>query len=117
MYTRMGSLGGPWDAQLMECFDDIGLCCLAMVCPSCLLAHERAVLNYKNCSPADALIMSVCLPCSVNTIRNDIKAKYGIYDEPVWDCLAATCCIPCGVTQHHRQMTLHGDTPGGPCMA
>ena len=116
MYTRMGSVGGPWDTQLLECLEDPNLCCTVLWCPGCMLAQQKSVLSYKECSSGDAALMCVCLPCCVSATRNDIKAKYGILDEPFADYAAACCCATCAVSQQHRQMKLHGDTPGGPCM-
>jgi len=116
MYTRMGSLGGPWDTQLLECLEDITLCCTVLFFPGCMLAHQKSVLTYTECSPGDAALMCLCLPCCIYSTRNDIKAKYGILDEPCFDCAATFCCASCAIAQQHRQMRLHGDTPGGPCM-
>eukprot|EP00992_Anisonema_acinus_P006171 TRINITY_DN19929_c0_g1_i1.p3 TRINITY_DN19929_c0_g1~~TRINITY_DN19929_c0_g1_i1.p3 ORF type:complete len:114 (+),score=39.67 TRINITY_DN19929_c0_g1_i1:60-401(+) len=100
-------LGAPWDTQLLECLSDGRVCLVSLCCPTCQLAHQKAIIENKDCSPIDAVLIMCCPLCCL------IKIQYLIDGNCTADFLSALCCGVCAVAQQHRQLQLKGDRPHG----
>eukprot|EP01006_Ploeotia_vitrea_P048841 TRINITY_DN67281_c2_g2_i1.p1 TRINITY_DN67281_c2_g2~~TRINITY_DN67281_c2_g2_i1.p1 ORF type:complete len:116 (-),score=9.13 TRINITY_DN67281_c2_g2_i1:559-906(-) len=105
--------GAPWDTQLLECLFDSRVCIVSCFCAPCQLAHQKAIIENKECNPMDAMIIYFCAICCQVKIRQDVRMKYNIEGTLCSDICASLICGVCAVAQQHRQLQLKGDRPQG----
>jgi Cys-rich protein (TIGR01571 family) len=129
----IGPGGRPWSFDLFDCFGDAGTCILSWFC-SCVVYGQNKrrcdhLAAHGTADPhADEIISPDCLfqffllyvgcGCILpTTLRTAIRERYNIEGSVLTDCLTATCCHCCQLTQASRELELEelslGGTHGG----
>jgi Cys-rich protein (TIGR01571 family) len=97
-----------WSFDIFSCFDEPGTCCISCLCPCIQFGEISSEFDQRNCFTCGAAfaILAYCnLDWCLHTYtRLEIREKYGIEGSVIEDCLCATCCRACALTQARREV-------------
>eukprot|EP00999_Lentomonas_sp_LEN2_P001007 NODE_2011_length_672_cov_185.988991_g1961_i0.p1 GENE.NODE_2011_length_672_cov_185.988991_g1961_i0~~NODE_2011_length_672_cov_185.988991_g1961_i0.p1 ORF type:complete len:110 (+),score=22.41 NODE_2011_length_672_cov_185.988991_g1961_i0:80-409(+) len=102
-----------WDVGLFSCFSEPKICLVTWCCAPCQLAHQKAVVEGKECSVVDAILADCFFICFATMIRGKVREKYGIPGGCCGDCCTIYFCALCALVQQHNQLIAKGDKPAG----
>jgi len=109
-----------WSSGLCDC-SNVGLCCLAWLCPCVVYGQIQTRLSYltRNNRPhpsggdscgSDCMVhgtLAVC--CGIGWVlqigqRTTVRSRYRIGGNGCEDCLCAWCCTPCSLVQEAEEI-------------
>ncbi|XP_053113463.1 placenta-specific gene 8 protein-like [Hemicordylus capensis] len=83
---------GQWQTDLLDCYDDCGVCLCGLFCTLCL-----------GCQVASD--MEECILCGPTmAMRSLYRTKYGISGSLLGDFFATGCCPHCSLCQLKRDI-------------
>ena len=103
---------------------DSSMCCEGLLCTYCQIGYqynrtEKPTIEMNAMVCLGTLVLDVCLTqglarmAATFMIRQALQRRYGIKEELCSDVLLVCCCTHCVLCQQHREMTYHGEYPGG----
>eukprot|EP01010_Urceolus_cornutus_P001404 NODE_1944_length_703_cov_205.787462_g1514_i0.p1 GENE.NODE_1944_length_703_cov_205.787462_g1514_i0~~NODE_1944_length_703_cov_205.787462_g1514_i0.p1 ORF type:complete len:131 (+),score=36.71 NODE_1944_length_703_cov_205.787462_g1514_i0:60-395(+) len=104
---------GDWSTGLFECCEDPKTCVITYFCLGCQVAHQKAVLEKKECAPLDACMVMCCPMCMLYANRTAMMTIDGIHEGMCSTIMAVCCCALCGVSQQHRHLVKTDRKPAG----
>lgn len=118
--------GFDFATHLFDCFKDFPSCLDALCCPYCTLGSQYDMIHTgrKNMNPgvcAGTFCLDACFAggfaavLMTTFLRTLVRERYNIRGDQCTDFMSAFCCHPCVLSQVTREMTLHGQWPGGIC--
>uniref|UniRef100_A0A6B2LTP9 PLAC8 family protein n=1 Tax=Arcella intermedia TaxID=1963864 RepID=A0A6B2LTP9_9EUKA len=90
-----------WSTGLCGCFEDFGICILTWFLPCVQSAYNKSKADGRDCHCCDGCCYGIV---SEYFTRTQIKAKYGIAQDPCNDCCTVFWCMHCATCQHGRQL-------------
>jgi len=97
-------MSGDWSSSICACFDDCGICVVVWLLPCYQMAQNKADADFRECHCCDSMH---CSTTAIYYNRTQIKAKYGIAQDPCNDCCISTFCGHCAVCQQARHMKVN----------
>jgi Cys-rich protein (TIGR01571 family) len=92
---------------LLGCFrTSARLFCKTCLCPCVQAGHARQSLVKNSNSCSSCLWSTFCCISTMLQIRSTIRSERGYAKQPWRDLLAVTCCCPCVLCQHDRELAL-----------
>src|SRR5688500_12555430 len=98
-------MSGDWSSNLCDCFDDMNSCCLTYWCPCYQVGLNKATVDGRECHCCDCFMATgPTMPTAAYYNRTQIKAKYGLRQDPCADCCLTVWCLVCTICQHSRHL-------------
>ena len=119
-----------WNTSLFDCCSDLEICCYGCCCRHCL--YGSTVMNMSNgkqpCAMPCALtwcidcVLTCCgttwpFQCScivTHTLRQAVRERFLLPQEPCNDILVHCCCQPCAICQEAREIKYQSRQPNWP---
>lgn len=114
-----------WSTGLFDMTNpDCSMCIEGWLCGYCQMGYQYQRIR-SNVIGMDAAVCAGALCCDAFctgglvrmgltwSIRSSIQMRYGIRQDCCNDFCAVFCCNPCALCQQHREMSMHGEYPGG----
>ncbi|KAL2079045.1 hypothetical protein ACEWY4_024789 [Coilia grayii] len=94
----------PWGSGVFDCCDDMGICCLGLWCPPCLMCRTSKELGEGLCLP----LVDICFPATVSPValalRVAMRERNRIQGSVFDDCCMVTWCTLCVWCQMAREI-------------
>ncbi|KAL7274875.1 hypothetical protein RUND412_002208 [Rhizina undulata] len=124
MSHNHGTPSQEWEHGLCSCFDNMGVCCMAIWCP-CIL-HGKTKYRLRNptmdgysCCNGSCMaytVLAACLPPFYaflsSSSRGEIRQKYSIAGGGCGDYCASLCCNCCVLIQNENEVVSRQEKAG-----
>lgn len=107
-----------WSSDLMDCFDDCGVCCLTCWCPCVTFGRVAEIVDRGATSCGTSGALYTLLACLTGcqwiyscTYRAKMRAQLGLPEAPCCDCCVHFCCDACALCQQYRELKARGVDP------
>jgi len=97
-------MSGDWSSGLCDCFEDMESCFITWFVPCYQIGLNKANTDGRDCSCCDCFVSMGGPHTAIYFNRTQIRAKYGLMQDPCNDCCVSAFCAACVVCQHARHI-------------